>query len=370
MKLILSFFFLITGFLAFGQSAKKLNVELRSKLNQFKIESDSIWKIVVQRKTNLKVSWNTLEKNELAIITAQGSMQSLLRDNIGFLHDALTRLSDNPQKIVDLQKIKETRIPLEETERVYRAYSYLSPKKINVFTTSIPDTLKLGKYDIKVENELIRNTLNHYTDAKSRNLQSIATLTEYDKEMKVFQIKIEAIYKQSTAAYDLLWNSNTALMKRYSKLNADYLANPKVFPPIYKEVFEKAVMMEYPKQIDSLTIETKSFFSSTPDSDVKKDTYKSAEFPGGSKAMWAYLSENIVMPRKVKEQGITGQCNLKLIVLESGEISDIQVTKGIPDCPECDAEAIRVVKSMPNWVPAHINDKAIKGSFYLPVQFE
>lgn len=370
MKTISILLLLLFSYSAFGQSAKKLNAELRSQLSQFKIECDSIWKVVVQRKTNLRESWSTLKKNELAIITAQGSKQRLLTDNIEYLHYALTKLGDNPQKTVNLQQIKETKIPLAETERVYRAYSYLSPEKLNVFTASVPDTLKLGKYEVKVENKLIQNTLNHYADANSRNLESIATLTEYDKEMKTFQINIEAIYQQSKASYDLLWNSNTTLMKRFSQLNADYLAKPTAFPPVYKEVFEDALMIGYPKQIDSLTTETKPIFSTTPDSDVKKDTYSSTKFPGGSKAMWAYLSENMVIPRKVKEQGITGQCNLKFMVLESGEISDIQVTKGVPDCSECDAEAIRVVKSMPNWVPAQINGKAIKGSFYLPVQFK
>jgi TonB family protein len=386
MKLIMSFFFLISGLLVFGQSAKKLNEELRLQLNSAKAESDSIKRVITQRKTNLESTWLILKNNEFATITEHGKVDRLLKYNIGFLYDVLDRLGDNPQKLIDKQQIKETRIPLAETENVYRSYSYLFPPKLNILAIRVPDTLVLDKYKVKLESELIQKVLIQYADARRQNLQLIATLTEYEKSMQGFKLETESIYQQSNAAYDRLWNAYSTLMERYSKLNADYLAKgPKAFPPIYKEEFEKAADMGYPKQIDRVVPGKKSVSSKTlrPEQDRKEILIESksepngfvsvdipAEFPGGRAAMLAYLSENMIMPDKVKAQGITGKCYLKFIVLESGEISDVKVVRGVPDCPECDAEAIRVVDNMPNWIPSKSNDKVVKSYFNLPIVFK
>ncbi len=60
---------------------------------------------------------------------------------------------------------------------------------------------------------------------------------------------------------------------------------------------------------------------------------------------------------------------LRFIVLKDGSIVNINVIRGAYDHPECDAEAIRVVKSMPNWIPAKISGQPVNSYFNLPVRF-
>jgi protein TonB len=67
---------------------------------------------------------------------------------------------------------------------------------------------------------------------------------------------------------------------------------------------------------------------------------------------------------------IEANCYLKFVVSENGYISNVTVIRGVQDCPECDAEAIRVIKSMPNWKPGKINGKAVASKFTLPVQYK
>lgn len=381
MKNSIFFIFLIVCPFVSGQSAKKLNAGLRSQMSAAKTESDSITRVISQRKTNLSDSWLKLKKNEFEMISAHNQRERLLKDNIAFLYDVLTKLGDNPQQWADLKQIKETRIPLMESESVYRSYSYLFSPKLNIVAVRVPDTLILDKYKLKEENELIQKVLKQYADAKDSNLQSITTLTEYENDMKTFRVKVEAIYQQSTMAYEQLWNAYSTLMDRYSKLNADYLAKgPKAFPPVYKEEFEKAAMMDYPQLIAPVTRETnavssKSLYPKQEKIEVieaKTDELIGisdipAEYPGGRAAMLAYLSKNMVIPDKVKD---TGKCYLKFIVSKTGEISDIKVMKGVPGCPECDAEAIRLVKGMPNWIPAKNKDKVVNSYFNLPIVFK
>jgi protein TonB len=93
------------------------------------------------------------------------------------------------------------------------------------------------------------------------------------------------------------------------------------------------------------------------------------EFPGGTMEMMKYIQKNIVYPPSAREAGISGKCFLRFVVNEDGKISSVEVLKGVPGCPECDKEAVRVIKSMPAWKPGKQNGKEVKVYFQLPVNF-
>ena len=95
-----------------------------------------------------------------------------------------------------------------------------------------------------------------------------------------------------------------------------------------------------------------------------------AEPPGGMAALKKYLAENIKYPQTAVEMGLEGKCYLQFVVSENGYISNVKIKKGVTDCPECDQEAIRVVKGMPKWTPGKINGKAVNSTFSLPVSFK
>jgi protein TonB len=95
-----------------------------------------------------------------------------------------------------------------------------------------------------------------------------------------------------------------------------------------------------------------------------------AEFPGGFAAMMKYIQQNVQYPAMAREAGISGKCFLKFVVNETGDISNVEVLKGVPGCPDCDKEAIRVVKSMPKWKPAKMTGRAVKCYFNLPFSFK
>lgn len=94
-----------------------------------------------------------------------------------------------------------------------------------------------------------------------------------------------------------------------------------------------------------------------------------AEFPGGIAAMKKFLAENLVYPESAREKGIEGKAYLKFVVGTDGKLTDIKVVRGVVDCPECDAEAIRVVKLMPNWIPGKNAGKPVKSYYNLPIVF-
>jgi len=97
---------------------------------------------------------------------------------------------------------------------------------------------------------------------------------------------------------------------------------------------------------------------------------ETADFPGGSAALAKFLKDNINYPASASENGVSGRVYLKFVVDTEGNISDVQIQRGIPDCPDCGKEAARVVRSMPKWRPARDKGKACKSYFTLPIKFE
>jgi len=92
------------------------------------------------------------------------------------------------------------------------------------------------------------------------------------------------------------------------------------------------------------------------------------EFPGGHAAMAAYITKNLRYPDVAREAGIEGKVFVRFVVTKTGDVADVEVSKGINS--SCDAEAVRVVKAMPKWVPGKQNGQNVNVMFTLPIAFK
>lgn len=92
------------------------------------------------------------------------------------------------------------------------------------------------------------------------------------------------------------------------------------------------------------------------------------QFPGGEADMYKYIYDNIKYPAVDQEMGIQGKVTVRFVVSKTGDITDIQLLKGIS--PTCDKEAIRVLKSMPRWIPGKNNGVAVPVYFTMPIVFK
>lgn len=94
---------------------------------------------------------------------------------------------------------------------------------------------------------------------------------------------------------------------------------------------------------------------------------KQASYPGGIRKMMDYIKNNIQYPKDCEKAGIQGRVIVSLVIGKDGSINDVTVLRGVHN--SLDAEAVRVVKSMPNWNPAENNGKKVRSKFTLPVFF-
>lgn len=94
---------------------------------------------------------------------------------------------------------------------------------------------------------------------------------------------------------------------------------------------------------------------------------KKAEYPGGMKALAAFLSANLQYPKPAMEMGIEGTVYVRFTVNRDGTVTDVEVVH--EKDPYLDKEAIRVVRLMTGWIPAKNNSKNVRSKFQLPIKF-
>jgi protein TonB len=90
-------------------------------------------------------------------------------------------------------------------------------------------------------------------------------------------------------------------------------------------------------------------------------------FPGGDVALLKYIAENTSYPERAKESNIQGRVILRFCITENGSVSRVSVLSGVD--PDLDAEAVRVVKTLPSFNPGRQGGKAVSVWYMVPITF-
>ena len=90
-------------------------------------------------------------------------------------------------------------------------------------------------------------------------------------------------------------------------------------------------------------------------------------FPGGQAALFQWLSSNIKFPVVAEENGVQGRVIVTFVVERDGSIREVKVAKSVD--PSLDKEAVRVISSMPKWIPGKQKGSAVRVKYTLPVTF-
>jgi TonB family protein len=103
----------------------------------------------------------------------------------------------------------------------------------------------------------------------------------------------------------------------------------------------------------------------------KKDPYVVVDempmFPGGDPALLKYIADNTRYPQAAKDQNLQGKVIIRFCIKADGGVNKISVLKGV--APELDAEAVRVVNSLPAFRPGKQGGKAVPVWYMVPIAF-
>ncbi|MBO7593105.1 MAG: energy transducer TonB [Bacteroidaceae bacterium] len=117
-----------------------------------------------------------------------------------------------------------------------------------------------------------------------------------------------------------------------------------------------------------------------------------AQYPGGQAALMQYIAQNIRYPKISAENGAQGRILVQFVIEKDGSLSNIKIFKGALSAEDAitvnaqgtaaegnktpkeaydalNIEAVRVIREMPNWIPAKQQGEAVRMKYTLPINF-
>lgn len=94
------------------------------------------------------------------------------------------------------------------------------------------------------------------------------------------------------------------------------------------------------------------------------------EFDGGMEALTPWLGSHVIYPTEAKEQRLEGTVYVTFVVEKDGSISNVRVLNHREEMGTLEAEAVRVVRTMPKWKSGRQRGKKVRVQFTLPIVFK
>ena len=143
--------------------------------------------------------------------------------------------------------------------------------------------------------------------------------------------------------------------------NASQPSQPEVAPVEAEKAVEDQAVVDQ-------VIDEKVTEPTAQDNKVYQSVEVMPEFPGGVMEMMKFLQMNIQYPPMAAANKIDGRVVVQFIVDKTGKVGDVKVVRSVND--ELDAEAVRVVKSMPDFTPGRQDGKPVSVWYTLPISFK
>lgn len=108
------------------------------------------------------------------------------------------------------------------------------------------------------------------------------------------------------------------------------------------------------------------------DSTAKEEVFMVAEqmpeYPGGMKEMLKFLQDNLKYPENAMKNNVQGRVIVQFVVEKDGTPTEFKVLRSVD--PDLDAEALRVLQTMPKWKPGMQRGEVVRVKYTVPVSFK
>lgn len=92
------------------------------------------------------------------------------------------------------------------------------------------------------------------------------------------------------------------------------------------------------------------------------------QFPGGEAELMKYIADHLRYPTMAAENNIQGRVVVQFVVTKTGAIGEVKVVRSRD--VDLDKEAVRVVKSLPKFIPGRMNGQPVNVWYTLPINFK
>ena len=172
------------------------------------------------------------------------------------------------------------------------------------------------------------------------------------------------------------WKSYEKVDYNLGQLNLDDLeeeiipiTKQEVKPPQVIEIVEDEVEIEEELEIEDTESDEDMIIEIEEEDDDEffMVVENMPEFPGGDLGLMKYIQRNVKYPPIAKEYNITGKVYVSFIVDKSGAVTNVKIVRGVDK--NLDAEALRVVKSLPKYKPGKQRGQPVRVMFTIPINF-
>lgn len=368
MKLRTAFFFLVIGLNLFGQSAKKLNKQLQADLLVEEQKQDSSYSNFIRERKVLEQSRKRLEDRMEKVFYYEDWK---LREKGKIIKRYLKALEELQVSTKDLFPIGFQSVDSFPDYKIF-ANKYDAPlRRFVTFKFASKEDMRITKEQKTAEgNEILEKLIRKYREAAEENVSKFGELKRFTDQLTELEPRMDSLLRVYESRNNEMQEKENLLWKKYREARENYrLKGPKGFPVAYAEYFWDV----HDQQTDG--VETNydpgvSIGEVISGPTIHWTVDEQAHYPDGIPALKSYIRNNLDYPLSAKENGIIDRITMRFVVSETGEISDVKVVDGIPDCPDCEEEAIRFVQSMPRWFPARKSGFYVKSYCNLPLWFE
>lgn len=100
-----------------------------------------------------------------------------------------------------------------------------------------------------------------------------------------------------------------------------------------------------------------------------KEKTSEPSFPGGISELKKFLSENVYsyIFSRYREECISGKIIIRFVVEKDGSLTNFEIMKGIYPC--MDKDVLRILETMPNWIPGKDNGVEVRKYYILPIVY-
>ena len=201
----------------------------------------------------------------------------------------------------------------------------------------------------------------------------------FSKEIEKIKLIIshEYLTEDDIDALINISNTNEALKikkasENYSKVINDYITSSVVS---FSKSFSQSSGNTSDETIVKNDVDTTETIPTLPDIDTSVEiVYKDNQveenpvFPGGENSLLNYIYKNVKYPKAAIEKNVYGRVVCTFIIAKDGTIRNVSV-KESPD-PLLEKEAIRVIRSMPKWIPGKVNGQNVNVWCRIPITFD
>lgn len=142
--------------------------------------------------------------------------------------------------------------------------------------------------------------------------------------------------------------------------------------PEQATVEEATIPKEIPADIDITDKDPSAIMQKVntgDDDDIFDVVEEMPVFPGGQTGLMEFIAKNLRYPVKAQKEGIQGRVIARFIVEKDGSVSNLAIARRSASS-ELDAEAIRVLSTMPKWTPGKQRGKEVRVKYTVPIAFK